>query len=316
MLALVAVSYPLVEAAHAHALAARALSARGGLTRSQLARDVRNATHVTNVPANLKPSLARARLPVSVGCGVGRAAVRASPCLWGDPRSPRSVVVFGDSHAAMWFTAVASIGTTQHWRVVDLTKSGCPPVEVNIAAWFLGGATYSACSRWRATAMREIAAIHPSLVIVSWARWLEELEARPMRGVPRRYGSAWANGVAAMFSFLRRVSRRVVFISDIPTLGSPAPSCLSRHMSDAQACTPSRSAAILLPAVKTEELTLATQNRVSSIDPTPWFCTAAVCPVIVHNILVYHDTSHITKEWARFIAPVLADVILPLVGHA
>jgi hypothetical protein len=37
--------------------------------------------------------------------------------------------------------------------------------------------------------------------------------------------------------------------------------------------------------------------------------------VIVDNILVYHDNSHMTKQWARFIAPVLADTIVPIMRH-
>jgi hypothetical protein len=282
------------------------------LTAAQLAADLSEGARLTRVPANLDPSLARVHLPVSIGCGVGRAAVRSRPCIYGDTASRTSIVLFGDSHAAMWFTALAVFSRRHHWRLIDLTKSGCPPVEVNIAAWFLDGARYSACSRWRANAMAQIAALRPSLVIVSWARWLEEPEARSMPGVPAGYGSAWQDGVAATFSFLRHAARRVLFISDIPTLSSAAPLCLSEHRFDVGACTPTPSAATSLPSVKAEELALAGQAGISSIDPTSWFCTPTRCPVIVDNILVYHDNSHMTKQWARFIAPVLADTIVPI----
>lgn len=137
-----------------------------------------------------------------------------------------------------------------------------------------------------------------------------------MPRVPGGYGSAWQDGVAAMFGFLRHAATRVLFISDIPKLGSPAPLCLSEHASDVQACMPTRDAATLLPTVKAQEIALAEQNGVSIIDPTSWFCAAMVCPLITNHILLYHDDSHMTKQWARFIAPVLAGSLLPIMRHA
>ena len=79
---------------------------------------------------------------------------------------------------------------------------------------------------------------------------------------------------------------------------------------------PTRDAATVLLAVKAEELALAKQKRISAIDPTSWFCTATLCPLVVSHTLLYHDDSHMTKEWARFIAPVVAGAILPIIGHA
>ena len=158
--------------------------------------------------------------------------------------------------------------------------------------------------------------LHPSLVIVAWARWLEEPEARPLVGVPSGYGSTWQDGVAASFSFLRHAARHVIFISDIPTLGSRAPVCLSEHKFDVQACTPTRSVATWLPVVKGEELALARHERVNSIDPTSWFCTPTRCPLIVGDILLYRDNSHMTADWARFIAPMLANSILETLRRA
>lgn len=115
-----------------------------------------------------------------------------------------------------------------------------------------------------------------------------------------------------MFRFLHNAANRVVFISDIPTLPESAPLCLSEHRSDVRACTPSRAAATALATVKADELQLANRERVSSIDPTSWFCTPARCPVIVSHLLVYQDNSHMTRQWAQFIAPVLAGAILPI----
>ncbi len=61
----------------------------------------------------------------SKDCDVSRAATTSSMCVHGDPEASRVMVIFGDSHAAMWVPALDVIGREQHWQVVQLTKPGC-----------------------------------------------------------------------------------------------------------------------------------------------------------------------------------------------
>jgi hypothetical protein len=217
------------------------------------------------------------------------------------------VVLFGDSHAAAWFPALDQISKQQHWRLVDLTKAGCPPAEVNID---FAGSIYTNCTLWRRNAQSQIAAMHPALVILAWARYIEEPEARPLSGVPGGYGGTWQNGVAAIFSFLHQNADHVLFISDGPTLYQWAPDCVSGHLSDVRPCTVRVSHAVRLPSVKAQELALARREQISTLDPTPWFCAPTVCPVIVGNILLYRDNAHMTPAWSRFISPLLANSLL------
>jgi len=286
------------------------------LTPARLAADLAAGVRTTVAPPHLDPPLNTAALskPVIVdnGCSLQYVAVSSKPCIYGDPSSRVSVVLFGDSHAAAWFPALDVISTQQHWRLIDFTKAGCPPAEVNIN-FFRGNVPYPACTAWRHNAKRQIAALHPTVVIVSWARFLEP-EAREEQGVPTGHGSAWLNGLADTFGFLHRVARHVIFISDVPTLRYPAPACVSAHEADVYHCTVSRSESVALPTVKLEELQLAKREHITSIDPIPWFCDPTRCPVIVRNILLYRDNSHMVPAWSRFIAPVLADSILPVVA--
>jgi hypothetical protein len=50
---------------------------------------------------------------------------------------------------------------------------------------------------------------------------------------------------------------------------------------------------------------------VTIIDPITWFCTSSTCPVIVGNVLVYRDVSHITATYARLLAPLLNQSLTP-----
>jgi hypothetical protein len=152
-------------------------------------------------------------------------------------------------------------------------------------------------------------------VVVSWARWIEP-EASQKPGVPTGYGGPWQDGVAAIFQFLRSSAKHVVFISDTPYLPQSAPDCVAGHLSDVRPCAIKRRDATILPAIKAAELRIAKQEQINSIDPTSWFCAPKICPVIVGNILVYHDKSHMTTEWSRYLAPVLGNAILRITSPA
>ena len=274
------------------------------LTAARLSAYLRAAAFITNVPANLTPSLsdsqAWAPLIVTNGCQLFIGGVRSEPCIYGDTHAHTSVVLFGDSHAGAWFPALDQISIQRHWRLLIFTKAGCSPAEVTL---------YVLCDTWRRNSEAQIAALHPGVVFVAWAREDDE-RATAEAGVPIAYGSPWQDGVAAIFKFLRRSSGRVIFISDVPNHWFGAAQCISTHLNDVKPCNSDpRRQAVFLPKIRAEEFEVADRTGVASIDPTPWFCTPTVCPVLVRNIMVYYDTAHMTPAWSSFIEPLLATAV-------
>jgi|tagenome__1003787_1003787.scaffolds.fasta_scaffold20782693_2 hypothetical protein len=311
-LAVAAVGVPVVPASWTGSARATPLG-RHTLTASQLSRDLTAAARTRHLPARLDPRLSTASTaqPVIIrnGCHARRPAITSRLCIYGDESSHTSVVLFGDSHAAAWFPALELIARRRHWRLVVMTKSGCPPAEVKIVR---AGASYGTCQQWRTNIKAQIAALHPALVIAATATYREQPAATPLPGVPTGNGGPWQDGWTAIFSFLRGAAGHVVLVSDVPTLRVRAPACALKHQSDIRRCNTKRSAAIRLPAVKAQEIAIARREHVDVIDPVSWFCTRTTCPVIVHHIVVYRDYAHMTPPWSRFIAPVLADAITPL----
>ena len=301
--AIVAVSGSLVAPLVPTAAPAR-LTALDNSASPSLQADLIAGARTIKVPSNLRPRLtglsSAAPRIIADGCELGPGRDQIKPCSYGDAGSPTTVVLFGDSHAGHWFDALTWISKQRHWRLVVMTKEGCTAAEVTL----LHGSDKE-CPEWREAAKARIAALHPALVIVSWARWMEPW-AGQKAGVPTGYGGPWQDGVAAIFQFLRRSAKQVTFISDTPYPEHSAPDCVAGHLSDVRPCSRPRSDSTVLPAIKAAELRIAKQEHVNSIDPTSWFCTPKVCPVIVGNLLVYHDKSHMTPQWSRFIAPVLS----------
>ncbi|HTW97949.1 MAG TPA: acyltransferase family protein, partial [Acidimicrobiales bacterium] len=288
-----------------------ALSPGGTLTSAQLTADLESGSATTAVPSNLTPALSSAAnarpLIVENGCHLQRSGAKSLPCVYGDTSSETTVVLFGDSHAAAWFPALQIIAEQQGWRLLDFSKSGCPPVEVAIAG-------YPQCTTWRDNTMAQIASLHPDLVVVTWARYLEEPEAEPLAGVPTGNGGTWDSGVAAVFSFLEHNSDEVLFLSDTPTMAEDVPDCVSGHLADVEPCTTPAAAATLLPAVKAQEIALAEHDGVHVVDPTNWFCGPSRCPVIVGNIILYRDDSHMTPAYSAFIEPVVSKALTPILA--
>jgi len=64
------------------------------------------------------------------GRTVAYATTAPNPCVYGDLNAPRTMALFGDSHAAMWFPALERIAAERDWRIYPLVKFSCPPVSV------------------------------------------------------------------------------------------------------------------------------------------------------------------------------------------
>jgi peptidoglycan/LPS O-acetylase OafA/YrhL len=279
---------------------------------AQLSADLRAGVQTKRVPSNLDPSITAAPQDDPViaknGCLLVDSAIKSRGCVYGDKTSHTSVVLFGDSHASVWFPALNRISAQQGWRLVVMAKSGCPAAAVNVVRF---GKVFTNCPIWRRDAERQIAKLHPALVVVAYSQYLGG--DRPLAGVPTGYGSTWLDGTEATFSFLRRAAIRTVFLTDVPMLTQVAPDCVSAHLSDVRPCTVARTTGIRYPGVTHQELELAARNHIDGIDSTPWFCAADRCPVIVDNILMYRDAQHMTPQWSRFLTPVLADAIKPVI---
>jgi peptidoglycan/LPS O-acetylase OafA/YrhL len=261
--------------------------------RAQLAA----ATTLTDLPATVQPSLVQSSVdyPNSGGCEVNDSAVvPLLPCdTFGDPTGTTQVVLIGDSHAGMWLSAMNAIAVTNHWKLAFFAKSGCPlgdyPDFVNPSL----KRAYTECNAWRPAVIADVVAMHPALVVVG--------------SQGRTIAASEPNGLEESIKALEAGGAKVAFISDTPSpaIEGSVPDCLSEHLSDVQACAIPRSQSALTGAGRQAEIAGAKRAGASVIDPTPWFCTATICPAVVQNTIVYEDNSHITATYGLLRAPEL-----------
>ena len=257
---------------------------------------LRQASAAAPVPSNLRPSLGSARdrsAPYEDGCVNIGANSQLQPCEYGTPGGGRTILLYGDSHAVQWFEPLEQIALRRGWRLVVLAKGGCPVAEVDVPTPVL----HFTCPPYRDRAIAWIDRNEPDLVVVGNSYTQYPADA-----------GEWVDGTEATIERLAEVSSNIVLIGDNPASTQDPPDCLSEHLDDASECATARADAIL-PERMSAEVAAARNHGVTFVDTTDWFCTDDTCPVVLGNLLVMRDETHITAPMAEFLGPLLEAAI-------
>ena len=266
---------------------------------------VRAAPSITSAPNRLTPPLSEATVgyPARSACyPIAYPQTSMTPCLAGDPHGAQSMVLYGDSHSAMWFQTVDHIATEAHWRLWYLGKSACP-VELlpmmNPGDFGAVNGRFVQCDEWHRNAIATINRLRPDLVIVS-----QEVHPAPDG---RAYTSQqWRAGLAAFFASVAVPGVRFDVIGNIPQLPTDPLTCLNAQADDVQACSAPRSLAASPDRRAEAEAVDAVGGRYVNV--TPWFCSS-VCTAVIGNFQVYLNQQHVMGPYAAFLAGVMADAL-------
>jgi MYXO-CTERM domain-containing protein len=263
---------------------------------------VESAVSTRIVPSNLTPALETVGgdQPAVGGCHLSFSATKSGPCVFGDTGSSTTVVLFGDSHAEQWFPALQKIALAKDWKLVSLTKSDCPAVDVSIYTHILKR-TYTECNTWRTNTLKQIAALHPKMVVMSSAITLSNVA----NSGGAKFETAWLAGTTSIVKTVESTGAAVVWIGDTPQPKGNAPDCVASKLKDVRSCMNTAVAAELDPARRTQTMTLAAAAGATVVDPTPWTCPGTTCPVVVGNLLVYRDDSHLSSAYVDWLGPLL-----------
>jgi peptidoglycan/LPS O-acetylase OafA/YrhL len=257
-----------------------------------------------DAPRNLTPEPARAHgdVPISSydGCHASLFAVHQGPCVFGDRTGKYTVVLIGDSHMQQWEPAFNRAGAYAHWRVVDWTKSGCPPQDLTVYSPVLKH-TYHSCNVWRALTLRRIAALNPAVVVMTG---LDTEEA------PRTSPTAYADATVATVRTLQRTTTaKIVYMEDTPFPGYNVASCVAAHLDDVKACNLPLSHAYDQARHQAINRALQRARGVTLVNPADWICAGRTCPAVVGNLLVFRDQSHLSVEFSEWLTPMITSLL-------
>ena len=247
---------------------------------------------VDTVPNNLRPSIAAAVDDKAQIYDDGCVNIGVDPevhdCRYGSQGSDFMMVLYGDSHAAHWFPALEEIAVDREIELVVLTKGGCPTASVAIPTAILA----QQCPIWRDAAIERMNELEPDLIVMTASH------EYPNSGVE------WSAGMAETVDRVAPLTSRLVMLGDNPNARDLPSNCLSSNLFSASVCSNSREAAIVQDRIEIE-YSIATQRSLEFIDTTDWFCTERTCPMMVGDILLYRDATHLSTTASEFMRPVL-----------
>ncbi len=271
--------------------------APGRLTRSVI-QNVALAAQRKSLPADLSPPLAEAEddfPPFSCGASLGTGSISPrDTCVLGDRTASRTVVLFGDSHAWQWTDALAAVASQRGWKLATYAKALCPAEDVTNPNVIDEASTH--CTQWRNAVFARLAVLRPALVVMS--SFL--LDFGPL-GTARSTGD-----MTKTLDKLKADGSKVVYIADTPAPGFNVPDCLSENLTDIQECGFRLNAGFPYPDLWSALNQTAAGDGALVIDPTPWLCTATVCPPVIGNTIVYPDDRHLSKSYTRTLTPELS----------
>ena len=215
-------------------------------------------------------------------CHSNYGETESGECTYGDLNSATTIVLYGDSHAAQWFPALEQLANEKGFKLVSLTKSACPSVDVPRADQ--GAYKNIHCEKWRENSVKRIKEIKPAAVILSSYQHFSP---------PSRFSDVdkwWTDGQKRLLSSLSGSSEHLIYISDTPRPMRDIPNCLASR--DVKSCN------------TTERTPVKIIRGFDIIDPAPWLCTS-ICPAIQDGYVVYRDASHISVAAALALKPQL-----------
>ncbi|MCW3041555.1 MAG: acyltransferase [Solirubrobacterales bacterium] len=250
------------------------------------------------------PTPARAQTVPDADCNVVFRSRTLFVCGWGAPQptAVRTVALIGDSHAAHWRPALELVAARRTWRVVSMSRAGCPLTAATTR--LPTPARSRSCRRWKRAVQRWLRA-HPevSVVLVAQHRVRVAVPEGHSQGpeIRRGYVRAWRQ-------VLQPYRRHVVVLRDTPRDTPDTLRCVTAAIAGGYpagpACAIPRSYA-LRPDPAVAAARALRGQRVQTLDLTRAFCSARLCLPVVGGALVHRDTQHMTREWVTSLGPLL-----------
>ena len=256
------------------------------------ARALLNQAKVPKLP--MRPTVLEAKkdLPVSTndGCISDFDSAEVINCTYGDKAATRTIALAGGSHAEHWITALDLLGQLHHFKVVTYLKMGCPLTTEKKPLVMGDNRPYPTCREWNQRVMPKLLADHPDYVFTTSTRpW----NIKPGDVMPASYIGIWEAFSQNNISILA--------MRDTPWLvrnGRPyfPADCLADG-GDAISCGIKRSAVL-----SARNQTLDFVGRfplLKPLDMSDAVCRKDFCRAVEGNVLLYHDSHHISTTYMR-----------------
>ncbi|HZQ32540.1 MAG TPA: acyltransferase family protein [Mycobacterium sp.] len=242
----------------------------------------------------MRPTVLEAKsdLPVTTadGCISDFGDLQIHICVYGDKNASRTIALAGGSHAEHWITALDPIGQRHHVKIATYLKMGCPLTTEELPTIVGDNIPYPQCKQWVDTVMDKLVADRPDYVFTN--------STRPRFNAP---GDEMPASYLGIWDVLSRNDIGILGIRDTPWLerdGVPfePADCLAEG-GTATSCGMKRT-----EVLNDHDPTLdyvAQFPQLKPLDMSNAICGPDICRAVVGNVLVYHDSHHLSATYVR-----------------
>lgn len=266
---------------------------------------------LSEFPASTTPQAQNAgqdRAPWLVnGCSVDFSESTMKECLGGDSQGTKTMVVYGDSHASMWMTALDAIAKDRGYRIHLFAKLACPLPRDVIWSYQLNR-PFTECVEWQEQVLTRIRELQPDVTIVT-----NQFKPAVVDGKKSDPTTAdfWRRSFPRALAELKSISGRVILIGNNPSLTTDPIACATRP-----GATPLDCMASLTRAGNSQfngiEQSAAEALGIRFVDTVAMACNPFACPIVINGIFAYFDQWHFTDTYVRWLRPRLEADLGPL----
>ncbi len=231
-------------------------------------------------------------------------AVPFGECAYGDKNGNKTMVVYGDSHAAMWAASLEGVAAKNGYKLRVFGLGGCPVLDLQFQS-SQSNSPNDKCDQFHTTAVEEILAIKPDVIFAT------SVSDQKLRDGASPTSDQWREGWIGALKKLGASGARLSVIGSIPSWQNSDPKCLAAHTRSIQDCSVQTSEA--LPANMEAEIAASESAGALYVDPIKWVCAERCVPVIA-DTLVYFNPYHLTEAYAQYLTGAVEDAVRPVLS--
>jgi peptidoglycan/LPS O-acetylase OafA/YrhL len=271
------------------------------------ARALVNNARVPKLP--MRPTVLEAKddIPMSTtdGCISDFGNIDVINCTYGDESATRTIALAGGSHAEHWITALDLLGRMHGFKVITYLKMGCPLTTEEVPLVMGDNRPYPKCHEWNQRAMSKLIADHPDYVFTTSTRpWnIKDGDVMPGTyiGIWQQFSDAGIPVLAMRDTPWLVRNGKPYFPSDCLASGGDAISCGIKRAKVLSDQNPTLDFVSRFPLLK-------------PLDMTEALCREENCRAVEGNVLIYHDSHHISTTYMRTMTNELGRQIAAVTG--
>jgi peptidoglycan/LPS O-acetylase OafA/YrhL len=250
------------------------------------------------------------------GCLAGFLVSTPIRCIFGASDYNRTLVIFGDSHADQWSTALTEIANRNRWRLITYLKSSCSASNIEVYNMRLRRFSPE-CAIWRKEAIARITAERPDAVLVF------QFSSGYIKGSLTGLGphavdlATWERGLTQTIADLQSANSPIILVRDTPTPYHPVGNCLARadwRGYPLSKCGSDRNQAVDDSVTEAEQRAVSGSRNTSFIDLNSVICEVEKCPPILGGVIVYRDANHLSVDFTLQLEAKMNDSLISIVG--